>query len=91
MFARGEGGNHEGRVGKQHVAGDRATDTAGVPKVADRTTFEAELGRLRVREKAHTHEGDAIAAARPAAAHGGGGSPPHAVQSGRAAQLDGFR
>jgi hypothetical protein len=64
MFARGEGGNHEGRVGKQHVAGDRATDTAGVPKVADRTTFEAELGRLRVREKAHTHEGDAIAAAR---------------------------
>ena len=30
----------------------------------DRATFQAELDRLRVREKAHTHEGDAIAAAR---------------------------
>jgi predicted dithiol-disulfide oxidoreductase (DUF899 family) len=32
--------------------------------VTDRASFEAELSRLRVREKAHTHEGDAIAAAR---------------------------
>jgi predicted dithiol-disulfide oxidoreductase (DUF899 family) len=40
------------------------TDQAGVPTVVDRAKFEAELGALRVREKAHTHEGDAIAAAR---------------------------
>jgi predicted dithiol-disulfide oxidoreductase (DUF899 family) len=32
--------------------------------VVDRATFQAELDRLRVREKAHTREGDAIAAAR---------------------------
>jgi predicted dithiol-disulfide oxidoreductase (DUF899 family) len=30
----------------------------------DRATFQAELERLRIREKAHTREGDAIAAAR---------------------------
>src|SRR5215468_4890291 len=38
-------------------------DAAG-PPVADRAVFQAELDRLRVREKAHTREGDAIAAAR---------------------------
>ena len=32
--------------------------------MVDRGTFQAELGALRVREKAHTREGDAIAAAR---------------------------
>jgi predicted dithiol-disulfide oxidoreductase (DUF899 family) len=37
---------------------------AGMPAVADRATFQAELDALRAREKAHTHEGDAIAAAR---------------------------
>jgi len=36
----------------------------GAPKVVDRSTFQAELDALRVREKAHTKEGDAIAAAR---------------------------
>ena len=36
----------------------------GVPAVVDRGTFQAELDALRVREKAHTGEGDAIAAAR---------------------------
>ena len=36
----------------------------GVPAVVDRATFQAELDILRVREKAHTREGDAIAAAR---------------------------
>ena len=36
----------------------------GMPPVAGRTAFEAELGALRLREKAHTREGDAIAAAR---------------------------
>jgi predicted dithiol-disulfide oxidoreductase (DUF899 family) len=34
------------------------------PSTVDRATFEAELETLRVREKAHTREGDAIAAAR---------------------------
>jgi predicted dithiol-disulfide oxidoreductase (DUF899 family) len=34
------------------------------PKIVDRSTFQAELDALRVRKKAHTHEGDAIAAAR---------------------------
>jgi predicted dithiol-disulfide oxidoreductase (DUF899 family) len=41
-----------------------ATSALGLPATVDRATFEAELGRLRVREKAHTREGDAIAAAR---------------------------
>jgi hypothetical protein len=35
----------------------------GVPNVGDRSTFHAELDALRIREKAHTREGDAIAAA----------------------------
>jgi predicted dithiol-disulfide oxidoreductase (DUF899 family) len=37
---------------------------SGRPVVADRATFQAELDKLRAREKAHTREGDAIAAAR---------------------------
>jgi predicted dithiol-disulfide oxidoreductase (DUF899 family) len=37
---------------------------AGMPSVVDRAGFEAALDRVRVREKAHTYEGDAIAAAR---------------------------
>jgi hypothetical protein len=37
----------------------------GMPAVAGRATFQAELDRLRAREKAHTREGDAIAAGRP--------------------------
>ena len=40
------------------------SDDFGVPAVADRGTFQAELDALRAREKAHTREGDAIAAAR---------------------------
>jgi hypothetical protein len=43
---------------------DIMRDELGVPKVVDRSTFHAELDALRVREKAHTREGDAIAAAR---------------------------
>src|SRR4029453_8040491 len=38
---------------------------AARPPVADRAAFQAELDRLRGREKAHTREGEAIAAARP--------------------------
>ena len=34
------------------------------PRVVDRNAFDVELNTLRAREKAHTHEGDAIAAAR---------------------------
>ena len=36
----------------------------GVPPVVDGNTFQAKLDALCVREKAHTREGDAIAAAR---------------------------
>src|SRR6266498_2992225 len=43
---------------------DIMRDELGAPKVVDRATFQAELDALRVREKAHTREGDAIAAAR---------------------------
>src|SRR3954454_19461310 len=44
---------------------DEATHRSGpMPANADRATFEAELASLRVQEKAHTREGDAIAAAR---------------------------
>ena len=41
-------------------------DEFGAPKIVDRRTFQAELDALRLREKAHMREGDAIAA---------GGSP----------------
>src|SRR5580765_5232530 len=37
---------------------------SAAPNVADRATFQAELDALRIREKAHTRQGDAIAAAR---------------------------
>jgi predicted dithiol-disulfide oxidoreductase (DUF899 family) len=39
-------------------------DELGAPRVGDRSSFQAELDALRVREKAHIREGDAIAAAR---------------------------
>jgi predicted dithiol-disulfide oxidoreductase (DUF899 family) len=39
-------------------------DEAAMPPVVDRARFLAELDALRVREKAHTRQGDAIAAAR---------------------------
>jgi predicted dithiol-disulfide oxidoreductase (DUF899 family) len=37
---------------------------AGMPEVVDRAAWLSAVDELRVREKAHTHEGDAIAAAR---------------------------
>jgi predicted dithiol-disulfide oxidoreductase (DUF899 family) len=43
---------------------DTVKDELGAPKIVDRSTFQAELDALRVREKAHTREGDAIAAVR---------------------------
>jgi predicted dithiol-disulfide oxidoreductase (DUF899 family) len=41
-----------------------AKDALAAPSVVDRSIFQAELDALRAREKAHTREGDAIAAAR---------------------------
>jgi len=43
---------------------DIMRDGLGAPDVVDRGTFQAALDALRVREKAHMREGDAIAAAR---------------------------
>ena len=40
------------------------SETFPTPEVVDRATWQAQLDTLLVREKAHTHEGDAIAAAR---------------------------
>jgi len=40
------------------------TANAALPPVTDRATWQAQLDELLVREKAHTREGDAIAAAR---------------------------
>jgi predicted dithiol-disulfide oxidoreductase (DUF899 family) len=40
------------------------SDIPAMPEVVDRATWQAELDALRIREKAHTREGDAIAAAR---------------------------
>ena len=50
-----------GNVGRPAVDG---TDSPPVPAVVDRATWQARLDDLLVREKAHTREGDAIAAAR---------------------------
>jgi predicted dithiol-disulfide oxidoreductase (DUF899 family) len=47
------------------LAGSAGAGAApGLPVAVERGTFEAEVNRLRAREKAHTQEGDAIAAAR---------------------------
>jgi predicted dithiol-disulfide oxidoreductase (DUF899 family) len=43
---------------------DATRDKLGAPEIVDRATFQAKLDALRVREKAHSKEGDAIAAAR---------------------------
>jgi predicted dithiol-disulfide oxidoreductase (DUF899 family) len=43
---------------------DIVRDELAAPKIVDRGVFQAKLDALRVREKAHTREGDAIAAAR---------------------------
>ena len=43
---------------------DNIRNGLGVPRIVDRSTFQTELEALRVREKAHTREGDLIAAVR---------------------------
>jgi predicted dithiol-disulfide oxidoreductase (DUF899 family) len=40
------------------------TNPPGLPPVVDRRAFQSELDALRIRQKAHTREGDAISAAR---------------------------
>ena len=46
------------------LPGAEGLDTSALPAVVDRATWQAELDQLRVREKAHTRQGDEIAAAR---------------------------
>ncbi|MGX5849828.1 DUF899 family protein [Mesorhizobium sp. PL10] len=43
---------------------DLTKNGSALPMIVDRAAFEAELDTLRAREKAHTRESDAIAAAR---------------------------
>ena len=54
--------NHE----SAHLGGPPtgASNAPNLPAAVGRAAFQAELDRLRVREKARTREGDAIAAAR---------------------------
>jgi predicted dithiol-disulfide oxidoreductase (DUF899 family) len=49
---------------ENHTQTQSRSGEAGVPPAVDRQAFEAELSALRLREKAHTREGDALAAAR---------------------------
>ncbi|WP_448956635.1 DUF899 family protein [Labrys neptuniae] len=46
------------------MTSDMMNGRFGAPEITDRETFQAEMDALRLREKAHTREGDAIAAAR---------------------------
>lgn len=43
---------------------DETSNLTAAPPVVDREAFEAEVAALRTQEKAHTHAGDALAAAR---------------------------
>jgi predicted dithiol-disulfide oxidoreductase (DUF899 family) len=45
-------------VVRERTIKDIMRDELGAPKTVDRSTFQAELDALRVREKAHTREGD---------------------------------
>ncbi len=51
-------------LAKERTMKDILRDELGAPKIVDRSTFQAKLDALRIREKAHTRKGDAIAAAR---------------------------
>ncbi|HEV8063817.1 MAG TPA: DUF899 family protein, partial [Acidimicrobiales bacterium] len=46
------------------LIGVGSTSGAPVPAVVDRETWQSQLDDLLIREKKHTREGDAIAAAR---------------------------
>jgi predicted dithiol-disulfide oxidoreductase (DUF899 family) len=54
----------EACVAEETAMKDIMRDEFAAPKIVDRSTFQGELDALRIREKAHTREGDAIAAAR---------------------------
>ena len=43
---------------------EAATSNPPVPEVTDRATWQARIDELRVKEKAHTRAGDALAAER---------------------------
>src|SRR5579863_9383309 len=43
---------------------DLMRDDLGAPTIVERSTFQAAVDALRVREKAHMRQGDALAAAR---------------------------
>ena len=46
------------------IRAPEAAAHAPLPAVTDRAAWQAQIDELRVREKAHTREGDAVAAAR---------------------------
>jgi predicted dithiol-disulfide oxidoreductase (DUF899 family) len=48
----------------ERAMNDHTRDELSAPASVERNTFQAQLDALRLREKAHTREGDAIAAAR---------------------------
>jgi predicted dithiol-disulfide oxidoreductase (DUF899 family) len=52
------------KTNKMKQTKNTAAAELAAPKVVARSTFQAELDKLRLREKAHTREGDAIAAER---------------------------
>jgi predicted dithiol-disulfide oxidoreductase (DUF899 family) len=49
---------------EDEIRAPEATEGAPLPPVTDRASWQAQLDEMAVREKAHTREGDAIAAAR---------------------------
>lgn len=56
---------------------DIMRDELAAPKIVDRSTFPVELDPSRVREKAHTREGDAAATHLRAATNSLAAEPPH--------------
>jgi hypothetical protein len=52
---------------------DVMRDELGVPRIVDRSTFQADRNALRVREKVHTRDGDVPCCRPPTSPHGGGG------------------
>jgi predicted dithiol-disulfide oxidoreductase (DUF899 family) len=49
---------------QDEIRAPEATEGAPLPPVTDRASWQAQIDEMAVREKAHTREGDAIAAAR---------------------------
>jgi predicted dithiol-disulfide oxidoreductase (DUF899 family) len=56
--------NDKGDTMAYHTSTKDRVQAPATPEIVERGTFQAQLDALRVREKAHTREGDAIAAAR---------------------------